>query len=171
MAGSAGSAIESGSKSLRELTDKLDEYVEKSPEAVNVACFLGGVAVIVNGILGVLDVFDVFDEPIYYLVNAYMVFFGAVTCITETRPTFAGQLHDVLQGVQRWMHEWCRGLTLIWGRGLFYIFQGTFCLLSSGLLSLGLLIGLYLMLVGLICLKEGYKKNFGSATRDYIRVA
>ena len=65
-----------------------------------------------------------FDEPIYYVVNAYMVFFGAVTMITESDPSFITQLHDTLFPVQKWMYEWAKGLTMLWGRGLFYVFQG-----------------------------------------------
>ena len=154
----------------QEFADDLDEYIERAPYRLNVLCFVGGAAIVVNGIFGVLDVFDVFQQPIYYVVNAYMVFFGAVTCITEVRATFASQLHDTVQGVQRWMHEWAKGLTLIWGRGLFYVFQGSFCILSSSVLSLGLLIGAYMTVIGLLCLKVGYKKNYGSTSPDYIRI-
>ena len=67
---------------------------------------------------------EVLDEPIYYVVNAYMVFFGAVTMVTESDPSFITQLHDSLLPVQKWMHEWAKGLTMLWGRGLFYVFQG-----------------------------------------------
>lgn len=67
---------------------------------------------------------QVFDEPIYYVVNAYMVFFGAVTMVTESDPSFITQLHDTLLPIQKWMYEWAKGLTMLWGRGLFYVFQG-----------------------------------------------
>ena len=170
MAGTALSGLQSGSKSLRELADELDDYIERGPHRLNVLCFVGGAAIVLNGIFSVLDVFNVFGSPVYYVVNLYMVFFGAVTCVTEARPTFAAQLHDTVQGVQRWMHEWAKGLTLIWGRGLFYIFQGTFCVLSSSLLSLGILIGAYMLVIGLVCLKVGYKRHMASASPDYIRI-
>ncbi|CAE7941276.1 Abcb10 [Symbiodinium necroappetens] len=166
----AGTALQTSSKSIKDLADELDDYVERGPHRLNVLCFVGGAAIVLNGIFSVVDVFNVLSEPVYYVVNAYMVFFGAVTCITEARPTFAAQLHDTVQGVQRWMHEWAKGLTLLWGRGLFYIFQGAFCLLSSGLLSLGLIIGAYMLVIGLLCLKVGYRRHVQSTSADYIRI-
>lgn len=52
-----------------------------------------------------------------------MVFFGVVTMVTESDPSFI-QVHETLTPLQKWMHEWAKGLTMLWGRGLFYVFQG-----------------------------------------------
>eukprot|EP00913_Durusdinium_trenchii_P014888 g13963.t1 len=103
---------------LWELSEKL-EYIEGAPHRIKVGCFAGGAAIVLNGFLSVIDVFDVFDEPIYYVVNAYMVFFGVVTMVTESDPSFI-QVHETLTPLQKWMHEWAKGLTMLWGRGLFY---------------------------------------------------
>ncbi|CAK9083240.1 ATP-binding cassette sub-family B member 10 [Durusdinium trenchii] len=101
----------------------MQEYIEGAPHRIKVGCFAGGAAIVLNGFLSVIDVFDVFDEPIYYVVNAYMVFFGVVTMVTESDPSFI-QVHETLTPLQKWMHEWAKGLTMLWGRGLFYVFQG-----------------------------------------------
>lgn len=53
-----------------------------------------------------------------------MVFFGVVTMVTESDPSFTTQWHDYLLPLQQWMNEWAKGLTMLWGRGLFYVFQG-----------------------------------------------
>ena len=44
--------------------------------------------------------------------------------VTESDPSFITQLHDTLLPIQKWMYEWAKGLTMLWGRGLFYVFQG-----------------------------------------------
>lgn len=123
-------------------------------------CFVGGIAVVVNGIFAVLDVFDVFDHTVYYLVNAYQVFFGLVTCLTELDEDWCGpNVHGWLHQRQKWMHEWALGLTMLWGRGLFYIFQGTIALVSSSLLSLGLMIGIYMLIAGILCLNQHFRDH------------
>ncbi|CAJ1426403.1 unnamed protein product [Effrenium voratum] len=161
------------SKSFNELAaDKVAEfqkYIEATPHEINRLCFAGGLAIVITGIFGVIDIFDVFEEPIYYVVNAYMVFFGAVTVVTESHPSFASQLHETLLPLQKWMHEWAKGLTMLWGRGLFYLFQGTLCMLSASLLSLGLLIGVYMMVMGLVCLQIHYKRS-KTLEPEYIRI-
>eukprot|EP00415_Alexandrium_ostenfeldii_P003865 UN3865 len=119
-------------------------------------CFMGGIAVVVNGIFGVLDVFDVFGDTLHYVVNAYQVFFGIVTCMTELDEDWCGPLHGWLHQRQKWMHEWALGLTLLWGRGLFYLFQGTLVLVASSLLSLGLIIGVYMMVAGALCINQHF---------------
>jgi len=148
---------------------RVTEYMEEAPHRVNVACFTGGVIVILNGLFGVLDIFDVFDHFIYYVVNAYMVFFGVVTCISEIHPDVT-PMHDHLQGIQVWMHDWAKGLTLLWGRGAFYIFQGLLILFSSTLISVGLVIGIYMLIMGAINIKLHFKRHPRAVREDYIRV-
>ncbi|CAL1165702.1 unnamed protein product [Cladocopium goreaui] len=164
---------ETHKKSLKEISDhfaKLQEYIEEAPHRIKVGCFAGGAAIVLNGLLSVIDIFDVLDEPIYYVVNAYMVFFGAVTMVTESDPSFITQLHDSLLPVQKWMHEWAKGLTMLWGRGLFYVFQGTLCTLCSSLLSFGLIIGVYMTVMGVLCLLIHYKRSRVQPPAEYIRI-
>eukprot|EP00930_Biecheleria_cincta_P035319 TRINITY_DN24298_c0_g1_i1.p1 TRINITY_DN24298_c0_g1~~TRINITY_DN24298_c0_g1_i1.p1 ORF type:complete len:176 (+),score=20.95 TRINITY_DN24298_c0_g1_i1:50-577(+) len=144
------------------------DFVEQAPTRINMMCFCGGLAIILNGIFGVLNVFAVFDNTIYYVVNLYTVFFGVVTCITESRGDFQ-PTHDMVEATQKWMHEWAKGLTMLWGRGLFYIFQGTLAVLSSGLISFGIFAGSYMMLMGMACVGLHFRKR-GPPPEDYIRI-
>uniref|UniRef100_A0A7S2DLG9 Uncharacterized protein n=1 Tax=Alexandrium andersonii TaxID=327968 RepID=A0A7S2DLG9_9DINO len=154
--GLAGSS--STSRELMRHLTTMKRYVEETPTLLKIMCFTGGVAIVVNGILGVLDVFGVFDNMVHYVVNAYLVFFGFVTCLTELDEEWAGpQVHGWLHQRQKWMHEWALGLTMLWGRGLFYIFQGTLCVVSSSLFSLGLIIGVYMMVTGFLCLNQHFR--------------
>merc|ERR1712226_812622 len=120
-------------------------------------CFGGGVALIVAGIFSLIQIFNIVSQPIYYIVNAYQVFFGVVTCITEMKEEFAGKFHTRLEHIQEWMHKWAKGLTLLWGRGLFYIFQGLLCTVSCFNGYVGLLIGLYVMAMGMVCVQQHFK--------------
>eukprot|EP00929_Paragymnodinium_shiwhaense_P007598 TRINITY_DN111509_c0_g1_i1.p1 TRINITY_DN111509_c0_g1~~TRINITY_DN111509_c0_g1_i1.p1 ORF type:complete len:188 (-),score=43.30 TRINITY_DN111509_c0_g1_i1:187-750(-) len=143
----------------REHLDVFNKYIDEDNSRLNVLCFIGGAALVLNGAFGVLDVFDAMSEPIYYTVNAYQVFFGLVTCMSELHPKFVGaNAHSVLQHWQDWMHEWALGLTELWGRGLFYLFQGSLAVMSSSLLSLGTAAGVYMMFLGLICVSQHWKK-------------
>jgi len=144
---------------LRHVT-AFKRYVEETPATLKVMCFIGGIAVVVNGIFGVLDLFSVFDKPVYYVVNAYQVFFGIVTCVTELDEDWCGgNVHSWLHQRQKWMHEWALGLTMLWGRGLFYVFQGVLALVSSSLLSVGVVIGLYMVVSGGLCINQHFKEH------------
>jgi len=153
----------------------LQDIIEQAPHRIKLMCFFGGLAVIVNGIFGVLNVFGAFTNIIFYIVNFYQVIFGVVTCISELHPGFLGQgdhLPDLVDHFQRWLHEWAKGLTLIGGRGLFYIFQGSLVIVSSSALSLGLIVGLYMLAIGFLCISLHFKMHPGHSSRqeDYVRV-
>merc|ERR1711948_115842 len=126
---------------------------------VHLVCQLGGLAVVLNGVVGVLDIFDVFDHAIYYIMNLYAVFFGVVTCITESHPQNNGAS----------VYESVKGFPMLVGRGLFYIFQGLLTIVSSSLLSVGIVIGTYMTVVGVICIGVHIKDSHASR-QDYIRV-
>ncbi|CAE8712099.1 unnamed protein product [Polarella glacialis] len=165
------------SQSMREVMkgiQSFNEFVEQAPHRVNVMCFCGGAAIVVNGILGILNVFSAFSDTIYYVVNCYTVFFGLVTCVTESHPSFMTPIHDHLQSIQEWMHEWAKGLTMLWGRGLFYTFQGTLAVLSSGLVSFGIIIGAYMMAMGAVCINLHFRKrappSVNVSADHYIRI-
>mmetsp|Transcript_57691 Transcript_57691/g.134970 ORF Transcript_57691/g.134970 Transcript_57691/m.134970 type:complete len:225 (+) Transcript_57691:71-745(+) len=153
----------------------LHEMIEQAPHRIKLMCFFGGVAVVFNGIFGVLNVFGAFNNFIFYIVNFYQVVFGIVTCISELHPGFLGQgdtMPDIVDFFQRELHLWAKGLTLLGGRGLFYIFQGSLVVVSSGMLSIGLIIGLYMFFVGCLCISLHFKKNPMRADHpeDYVRV-
>eukprot|EP00933_Yihiella_yeosuensis_P065942 TRINITY_DN69966_c0_g1_i1.p1 TRINITY_DN69966_c0_g1~~TRINITY_DN69966_c0_g1_i1.p1 ORF type:complete len:173 (+),score=15.21 TRINITY_DN69966_c0_g1_i1:57-575(+) len=148
----------------------MHEYIEQAPHRINIACFAGGAAVVLHGIFGVLNIFAVMDNTINYVVNFYMVLFGVVTCVTESHPELHPAMHDVLEKIQAWMHEWAKGLTLLWGRGLFYIFQGSLAMVSSGLISVGLIVGAYMIAMGAVCISMHFRNKGKVPNGDYIRI-
>eukprot|EP00747_Dinoflagellata_sp_TGD_P204393 gnl/TRDRNA2_/TRDRNA2_78065_c0_seq1.p1 gnl/TRDRNA2_/TRDRNA2_78065_c0~~gnl/TRDRNA2_/TRDRNA2_78065_c0_seq1.p1 ORF type:complete len:131 (+),score=24.00 gnl/TRDRNA2_/TRDRNA2_78065_c0_seq1:3-395(+) len=119
---------------------------------------IGGIAILANGTLNVLNIFGAFEDLIYYMVHAYSFFFGVVTCISEANTEIAGSAHALVKPAQRWMHEWFKALTILCGRGLFYMFQGATTLMASSTFSFGFLVGVYMMVMGAMCVQLHFKK-------------
>eukprot|EP00928_Gymnodinium_smaydae_P057250 TRINITY_DN4051_c0_g1_i1.p1 TRINITY_DN4051_c0_g1~~TRINITY_DN4051_c0_g1_i1.p1 ORF type:complete len:193 (+),score=22.71 TRINITY_DN4051_c0_g1_i1:73-579(+) len=160
---------EVASESLKELHN----YIEQGPHRLNLICFIGGVAIILNGVFFLLDVTNI-EELMPYIVNGYQVFFGGVTCLSEIHPEFAFSFHDSLENLQAWMHTYAKGLTMLWGRGLFYVFQGSLVAAKSGLVSFGFVVGIYMVLAGLLCLFVHFRKHGRgqmTVSSDYYRIA
>lgn len=148
-----------GTGIVRQLTS-FKEYIEEAPIRLKVMCFAGGLTVVMNGLLPVLNVFTFFDHTVSYLLNGFMVFFGIVTCVTELDEDWCGpQVHNWLHARQKWMHDWALGLTMLWGRGLFYIFQGTLALMFSSYFSVGCVLGCYMMITGLLCINQHFSEH------------
>merc|ERR1719203_388327 len=109
-----------------------------------------------------------------YLVNAYQMLFGLITCILEAPEEWVSK-NDKLKNGQRIIHEYCKFLTTFGGRGLFYLFQGSLAISLTGV-SLQLFLGIYMGFVGLMCIAAQYdltpggKSKNGNADRDYIRI-
>jgi len=152
------------------MTQDFLEYVEEAPKRLSLFCFLGGLGLILNSIFELLDIFEIFDDTIYYVVHAYLVFFGLVTCITELHADVTPDLYQTLLPVQKSMHEWAKGLTTLWGRGAFHLFCGLLSTLSSGSLHLGVVVGVYMMAMGCAYLYLHFRPPKPSATNDYVQV-
>merc|ERR1711957_649803 len=103
-----------------------------------------------------------------------MGFFGFVAFCVEAHPdNNPGAVYDNLRGLQGWMHDWAKGLTTFLGRGLFYIFQGCVTIASSKMLSLGLVVGVYMIVAGTSCLALHVKHHAHrreEPSMDYIAV-
>ncbi len=108
-----------------------------------------------SSLLGVIDIFGL-ASPIHYICNFYLLVFGATSVILE----YGAGSFDRL-GVIPMVDTYCKGLTFVWGRGLFYIFQGTLTL--SSLTILNMIVGFYLCMVGCLCLAHhwGYGARSG----------
>jgi len=162
-----GALVKVASSQLQDL----NQYIEQAPHRINMMCFGGGAGLVVAGALSMINIFNIFDRTIYYIVNGYQVFFGIVTCMTELHPEFAGVWHDKLLHWQAWMHEWAKGLTMLWGRGLFYLFQGMLCTMCCFNWYIGLVLGLYMMAMGAMCIQQHFKNRSSvQVTQDYIQI-
>lgn len=97
----------------------------------------------VSSLFGAINLFNM-ASPIHYICNFYLLIFGAVSVVLE----YGAGSFDKL-GVIPFVDTYWKGLTFVWGRGLFYVFQGTLTLSSMTIVNM--VIGGYLFLVGLLC--------------------
>lgn len=134
------------------------DYVQQGPQGISMLCFVGGVATTALGIAGVSNLMGSVMDPFHYILNVYILAFGiATTCIEADTdqigmmiPPFDRLAEPITRG-QAWLHEECKLLTRLRGRGFFYLYQGTlmvtqcvFCMLFLG--------GLYNVLMGIVCI-------------------
>merc|ERR1712129_76980 len=101
-------------------------------------CFMGGAVTIVLGMAGLLNVFAAIIEPLTYVINAYQLVFGIVTCIIEAPQHWThNNPRGKLRRAQGFIYEFAKFLTLFGGRALFYLFQGSIAVtLPKAFLSL-----------------------------------
>merc|ERR1712217_295474 len=150
-------------------------FIEEAPHRANQLCILGGLLVMINGVFGLLNIGTLDSTPMVYIVNAYLIFFGLVTVASEVKPDFAPMAHQHLESWQEWLYEWSMGLKELWGRGLFYLFQGTLTVLSCrSLFPLGSIAGPGMMILGVyfLCLYKDERRTVEVPIPqdDYIRL-
>mmetsp|Transcript_81032 Transcript_81032/g.127621 ORF Transcript_81032/g.127621 Transcript_81032/m.127621 type:complete len:172 (+) Transcript_81032:105-620(+) len=138
---------------------ELEQYIEGKDHRLRQLCFFGGVAVIASGLLSLIQLFNIVTKPIYYVVNVYQVFFGVITCLTEIDEQFLQGAYHTALPYQKWMHEWALGLTRLWGRALFYVFQGMLSITSCFNWLFGWAIGGYMIVMGAVCLSQHFKNS------------
>lgn len=134
------------------------DYIQQGPKGVSVLCFIGGVGASCVGALGLSNVGNVALDPFHYILNIYMFVFGLVTTLIEadtdrvgTMMTPFDKLAEPITRMQAFLHEECRLLTRLRGRGFFYLYQGTL-MVSQCFLCLLFVGGLYIALMGVICI-------------------
>lgn len=138
------------------------DYVQQGPQGISVLCFVGGVATSVLGFMNVCNLFGSVTDPFHYILNAYMFAFGLATAVIEADTDRIGmlmapfdRLAEPVTRAQAWLHEECRLLTTLRGRGLFYLYQGTL-MVTQCILCLLFLAGLYQALMGVLCIMTSF---------------
>lgn len=133
------------------------DYIQQGPQGVSVLCFVGGVATTILGAMGVCNFFGTVMDPFHYILNAYVFVFGLATALLEADTDRIGilmtpfnKLAEPVTRAQAWLHEECRLLTRLRGRGFFYLYQGTL-LVTQCVFCLLFVCGLYLVAMGTIC--------------------
>lgn len=143
------------------------EYIQQGPQGISTLCFIGGVGTSVLGVMTLTSVGDTIRDPFHYVLSAYLGTFGLATVVIEADTDRIGMMimpFDRLAGpitsAQAWLHEECRLLTQLRGRGLFYLYQGTL-LVTQCAFCLNFMVGLYVSLMGLLCISIsfGYKPD------------
>jgi len=133
--------------------DQMKNYIEQGREGIRVFCFVGGVAISLYSFMAVLNVFGILGSTLHYLVQVYQLLFGLMTCVLEADPAWLDKF-DKLANAQAWVQEHMKVLTYLWGRGVFYLFQGSLAYLASSTFTLGFFAGAWMVLCGILCIAQ-----------------
>jgi len=115
------------------------------------ACLAGGAAVVVYSFIQVISIYSILESKMRYVVSCYLLLFGMVTCLTELD---VSSHSSMAERTKVWVHTWASGLEKIWGRGFFYLFQGSLMMATPESPGVGSLIGAYMCVLGVLCLQK-----------------
>eukprot|EP00397_Hematodinium_sp_SG-2012_P037079 GEMP01040125.1.p1 GENE.GEMP01040125.1~~GEMP01040125.1.p1 ORF type:complete len:218 (+),score=29.61 GEMP01040125.1:158-811(+) len=144
-------AAKGGLDKVSTVLDNFELYVQQGPDGVRFLSFLGGILVTVYGIACAISVLDIFSNPVGYIVGSSQVLFGFVTVVLEASPSIIAS-YSTVESLQRTFNDYAKFLTLLWGRGFFYVYIGSHIIYLSGIFSLGGALGLYMCLMGIFYL-------------------
>lgn len=132
------------------------KYVEQGPDGIRVLAFLGGLFSFLLSALTLVNPLELLTNPIEYVVCLYQAAFACTTMLMECDPDWTKKI-QALQDYQHWLDDQAKFLLRVYGRGLFYLFQGSLWLLNAGLFSpICILCGLWMVGVGVIFLCMHY---------------
>lgn len=105
-------------------------YIQSGNWTIRILCLICGCVTTVIGALNFLNVIALLIEPLSLVLNVYTFIFGIVTISIEADPDQLESVpilcffsNRVLKG-QQWLHVNAKFLTLLAGRGIFYIMVG-----------------------------------------------
>jgi len=117
------------------------------PRALTLQCLLGGVSMVVVSSLGLLNVLSFFVSPSAYVIQAYLLLFGGATVVLE-----AGDSAPFLDTFKPVVGEWMKCLTVVGGRGVFYLFTGSIAMSLWPTCVFEAVCGAYYVVMGLLCM-------------------
>ena len=138
--------LEQVSKVAAERVEEIRTSLMNGTTPVRVLALIGGVAVAFfagTGILGALFSFQ-WDSVI---IEIYTFFFGLTMVILES------QFVNLPENFMEKLYKYCLFLKFIWGRGVLYLITGNLQMAQGGILNL--IVGLYVMFVGILYIFVG----------------
>ncbi|CAD7942408.1 unnamed protein product [Amoebophrya sp. A120] len=153
----AGKAMQALRGSAVKGLEAFKKYVQAGPAGIQMLCFLSGCFTLVIGVLGVINLFSAIESPFTFVMNIYVLTFGLVALIVEAdeeRLSETPLLEYVAPKIlvaQELLHVEAKFLTLLWGRGLFYVFVGLL-MATQCWLCFFFLAGAANVTVGVLCL-------------------
>eukprot|EP00747_Dinoflagellata_sp_TGD_P110842 gnl/TRDRNA2_/TRDRNA2_171081_c1_seq3.p1 gnl/TRDRNA2_/TRDRNA2_171081_c1~~gnl/TRDRNA2_/TRDRNA2_171081_c1_seq3.p1 ORF type:complete len:324 (-),score=51.16 gnl/TRDRNA2_/TRDRNA2_171081_c1_seq3:82-963(-) len=144
----------------------MHKYVEEGPAGVSYLCFFSGIA---TAVVGVFEMFGYLFEGQMnkFVLFIYLFLFGLVSIVLEmdvqsmSRIPAVGRCASIIERWQHSMFDNAKFLTLLSGRGAFYIFIGVICVAQCKMFSLcpAFFVGLYSIAMGSLCLCMGWGIN------------
>eukprot|EP00746_Dinoflagellata_sp_MGD_P073015 gnl/MRDRNA2_/MRDRNA2_29635_c0_seq1.p1 gnl/MRDRNA2_/MRDRNA2_29635_c0~~gnl/MRDRNA2_/MRDRNA2_29635_c0_seq1.p1 ORF type:complete len:246 (+),score=46.97 gnl/MRDRNA2_/MRDRNA2_29635_c0_seq1:109-846(+) len=129
-----------------------------NPGKINVWWFAAACAVVIGGVIGTLDLLFTTFAPLDLIDEIYLLFFGLIM-FTLDAPLNLKFLMEVKTNV----HRYAKFLTLLVGRGIWYIFLGTmtFATLWENNISpfLAVILGFFVFGIGVFSATFGFVKS------------
>jgi len=158
--------------------DAFKAYVQAGPGGIQVLCFLCGCCTTVVGAFNLLSFFNIIFAPFDFILSLYTFIFGVITICVEADPDAMEQIPVLnfiaprVLSAQQWLNVNAKFLTLLAGRGLFYIMIGLVmiaqCLVCpfavAGFTNIGLGVLSLLMYLGY---QPDLDFNFGASSSQY----
>lgn len=120
--------------------------------------FIAAVAVMLGGLIGALDLLFTTFAPLDFLDEVYLLFFGFIMFVNDA-PLKVSVILEVKEAIKKY----CKFLTRLTGRGVWFIFLGTmtFATLWENSISyfLAVVLGFFVFGVGLFSAVWGYLKS------------
>jgi len=144
---------------------QIQHHITEGPAGVSILCFIGGLVTTLVGTMGLIGgILGSFLDPFHYVLNGYLMIFGAVTVLLEADVEFVrklkllGHLAPILEKYQTEVEQSALFLTELFGRGLFYLFVGSLAI-TQCVMCLQFLIGIWNVVMGVLCLLMSFGIN------------
>jgi hypothetical protein len=136
----AGAALNRGAAELH-------DYVQKGADALAILSFIANLLVVVCALIGMLSIGGIIFGPIHYIVNIYQVFFALVGCALESQDSWVEKVEQ-LALFQKYIFQYAKFLTKLWGRGILYIFEASLAMTHANLVYE--VVGAVMLVVGVV---------------------
>lgn len=151
----AGSVVDQVRITVDKGITEIRGHMQNTSSTVRAGSFLGGLGVVFVALLSLLNVFRIAYDGVDYLVNMYQLFFGLITIFLEGKREWPG-----VARIQELIYREAHFLSLVNGRALFYLFEGSLFIIQMQLLQI--IAGAYMATLGVLMLYQGGKKGFSS---------
>jgi len=154
-----GSIISHVREKMHNGVNEVRAHIQSSSNAVRAGSFLGGVMTVVIAFFNMLNLLGIATDSIGYIVNMYLLFFGIITVFLEGKPEwmFFRKIQDIIYAEAHF-------LSVVNGRALFYLFEGSLFVAQMKILSI--LVGAYMGALGILMLYSAGRKGFSSVEID-----
>jgi hypothetical protein len=158
-----GGMQDAGRDGLMQAGAAFSGQVQKGGAGVSMLAFCGGAALVVIGVWGLLGG----QGLVEYVIDVYQIGFGIVMCLLEMQSKWF-QDYPKLSAYYTKVAEHAKFLTLLIGRGFFYLFLGSLtCSVAwtSPLDIPQMLVGFYILLIGILCIGMHFNPE---VTQQYV---
>jgi len=132
--------------------EQVQELASKGSVSIRLCAILGGLALIVTSVLGFLQRFVSF-RWVGAILNIYTFGLGCVMILLE------GKQSSTLGDLESSLYKYALFVKYVWGRGILYFIAGTLEMSQSGVNAWELLVGIFVMLVGIAFIVVGRRAS------------